>query len=171
MAKDTIPLRAGCLPVGCATTSLLLAALGVSGILLDVGRRDNMMFGRWLLAIGVVLWALVIAAEVLHRLQSRATPIRFTLRSILVVMALIAFAFGVGYRLRLALGPIKPNAALAKLRPGMGHSEVEAILGRPTRVDTYGNWVYEKPFNPGWLTINFDKQSKLTDYDHEPVIP
>ncbi len=170
-SKDANTLLIGCFPVGCATTSLLLAILGINGILLDIGRRDNMMFGRWLLGIGLVLWALVIAAALFYRLQSRLRPLRFTLRSIFVTTAIVAIALVVGYRLRVTLGPVRSDAVIAQLRLGMGEAEVEAILGRPSRVDAYGDWVYKKPFNPGWLAINFDKQRKLTDYEHEPVIP
>jgi hypothetical protein len=96
---------------------------------------------------------------------------RFTLRKILIVTALVAIVFGSVPFLQTALGPIRPDDVIAQLRPGMGEAEIETILGRPDEVDDYGKWVYEKPFNPGWLGIIFDEHRKLLYHDHEPVFP
>jgi hypothetical protein len=45
--------------------------------------------------------------------------------------------------------------------------EVERLLGRPTSVGDDGNWLYEKPLNPGWLRITFDENRELVSYDHD----
>src|SRR5688500_17655057 len=94
---------------------------------------------------------------------------RFTLRKLLAVTALAAIVFGSVPFLRTALGPIRSDEVIAQLRPGMGEADVERLLGKPDRVDAYGDWMYEKPFNPGWLGIKFDEHRKLLYHDHEPV--
>jgi hypothetical protein len=96
---------------------------------------------------------------------------RFTLRKILVVTALVAIVFGAGQILQNAVEPIASEEVIAQLLPGMAEADVERLLGKPDRVDDNGDWVYEKPFNPGWLGIKFDEHRKLIYHDHEPVFP
>lgn len=96
---------------------------------------------------------------------------RFTIRLALVVTAIVAILLSGVPFLQMALGPIRSDATIARLQPGMSEAEIESILGSPDEIDEFGNWVYEKPLNPGWLTIVFDQRRRLSYHDHESVFP
>jgi hypothetical protein len=96
---------------------------------------------------------------------------RFTLRWMLIATAIVALVVAFAEFLRSALGPIESDEIIAKLVPGMREAEVERLLGKPDRVDANGDWVYEKPYNPGWLGIHFDERRRLIYHDHEPLFP
>ena len=87
----------------------------------------------------------------------------------LLVTTTLAMLFSAAFLLYSAVGPIAPASTIAQLQPGITEAEVERLFGRPTNVDRNGDWLYEKPYNPGWLCVKFDENRELAGYDHETV--
>jgi hypothetical protein len=95
---------------------------------------------------------------------------RFSLRRLLVVFALFAFAVaGIRFLFVDALGPAIPPEQLKQLKPGMTKSEVEKIVGKPD--DAVADvWHYERPLNPGWVGLYFDEADRLLSIDDERAL-
>jgi outer membrane protein assembly factor BamE (lipoprotein component of BamABCDE complex) len=95
--------------------------------------------------------------------------IGLNLRIAIVVAILIA---GVCFAARWCLGPVVSQATLDRLRVGMTAREVEQVLGPATDTDDDSDcWYYEKPFNPGWLTVTFDDEGRMASYGQELAYP
>lgn len=66
-----------------------------------------------------------------------------------------------------AIGPVIPRARLGKIQEGMSKEEVVRILGEPAvRGPEY---VYEKPFNPGYVQVKFDPGGRVLYVNDESV--
>lgn len=93
--------------------------------------------------------------------------IQFSLRLLLAAVLVIAC---VCFALRWCLGPIRSPVVLSRLKPGMTGAEVEQLLGVPfdRRPDA---WYFNRPKNPGWLTVYFDDEGRFTRYAEERAFP
>ena len=97
--------------------------------------------------------------------------IRYSLKAVFVFSTLVACACFAYFGFNWCLGPLASRGAIAQLKAGTPAQEVERILGPPTDRPEAECWVYERAFNPGWLTVTFDSRGLLVGYDHEPVFP
>ena len=69
------------------------------------------------------------------------------------------------------LGPVFPESTLAQIRVGDTQQHVRELLGEPNPNSTDSAWYYDRPMNPGWLTVNFDPLGNVTYMDHEQAFP
>ena len=67
-------------------------------------------------------------------------------------------------------GPVIPARTLKALR-GATRSDVRQILGEPSEVMPYGDWIYDRPLNPGWVAIAFDDDDHVRSVNDEQVDP
>jgi hypothetical protein len=87
----------------------------------------------------------------------------YAVRLLLVIVATIVAWQCVVY----AIGPVIPRARLGKIKEGMSKEEVVRILGEPAvRGPEY---VYEKPFNPGYVQVTFDPGGRVRYVNDESV--
>lgn len=69
-------------------------------------------------------------------------------------------------------GPVIPASTLKTLR-GATQSDVRRILGNPAEIMPYGDWIYDRPLNPGYVAIAFDDDGYVrfvNDEQADPVI-
>lgn len=75
-------------------------------------------------------------------------------------MKKIAISICVVVGLGVALGvwafqePVQPSQ-LARLKQGMTKTEIEAILGKPTKIYPSGQWTYKRPLVFGFVNIHW----------------
>jgi len=67
-------------------------------------------------------------------------------------------------------GPVIPAATLKSLR-GATKSDVRRILGEPARIMSYGDWIYERPLNAGYVAIAFDSDDTVRSVNDEQAEP
>ena len=98
----------------------------------------------------------------------RSAPMRFSLRTLLVMTCLVALTIVAAIN---CLGPIRPHSSVAKISKGMTHEDVERILGTPNGRTSQKAWSYRRFMNPGWLVVYFDDAGCVQYVDHEPPLP
>lgn len=68
------------------------------------------------------------------------------------------------------VGPVIPDSKLRKIKAGMTKQEVESALGSwYSEFDE--RWEYSRVFNPGWVSIYFDRYDCVSHVDDECVFP
>ena len=67
-------------------------------------------------------------------------------------------------------GPVIPAAKLKSLR-GATKSDVRRILGEPATLMDYGDWIYERPLNAGYVAIAFDSDDIVRSVNDEQAAP
>ncbi|HEY3969259.1 MAG TPA: hypothetical protein VGM05_32205 [Planctomycetaceae bacterium] len=67
-------------------------------------------------------------------------------------------------------GPVIPAATLRSLR-GATKPEVRRILGEPASIMYYGDWIYERPLNAGYVAIAFDSDDTVRSVNDEQAEP
>ncbi len=67
-------------------------------------------------------------------------------------------------------GPVIPAATLKSLR-GATKADVRRILGEPAKVMYYGDWIYERPLNAGYVAIAFDSDGTVRSVNDEQAEP
>lgn len=108
--------------------------------------------------------------------RARTTPeltkestaaMQFSLRTLLVGTVIIAcFCAATIY----CLGPVLPESALRRLKPGTSENEVVELLGPPNSRKAGEAWYYERLFNPGWVTVYSDTDGRVLYVDSEAAI-
>lgn len=66
------------------------------------------------------------------------------------------------------LGPVLPRRYIKTIQPGMSQKDVTAILGVPSTI-TDDVYIYEKPFNPGYVQVCFNKNGEVIYVNDESV--
>jgi len=67
-------------------------------------------------------------------------------------------------------GPVIPAPTLKALR-GSKQSDVRRVLGEPSNIMDYGDWIYDRPLNPGWVAIAFDEDGSVRSVNDEQADP
>jgi hypothetical protein len=79
------------------------------------------------------------------------------------VLGLVGAAWWIG-------GPVIPATTLKALR-GATQADVRRILGDPAEVMSYGDWIYDRPLNPGYVAISFDDDGHVRSVNDEQADP
>jgi len=79
------------------------------------------------------------------------------------VVSLIGAAWWIG-------GPVISAGTLKALR-GSTQADVRRILGEPNEIMHDGDWIYDRPPNPGWVAISFDEGGSVQSVNDEQVDP
>lgn len=96
---------------------------------------------------------------------------RFSLRTAFLLWTAAAFLCFAAFGVQWCLGPIVSQSTLGHLKVGMTTEEVERLLGPPDELGETGYWAYERALNPGWLTVTFNEEGRLVNYNHETAYP
>ena len=94
---------------------------------------------------------------------------RFSIRSLLILVAIFAGSTAAALFVLNCVGPIRPIEVVEKVLPGMPRAEVRELLGNPTNPSSTDSWVYSRTLNPGWLVIYFGEDERVQYVDHETV--
>src|SRR6266852_4813123 len=84
-------------------------------------------------------------------------------RSCLMIFAGMLVLIGGGWWIG---GPVIPAGTLKSLR-GATQANVRRILGEPTRIMDYGDWIYSRPLNAGYVAIAFDADGHVRSVNDE----
>ena len=79
------------------------------------------------------------------------------------VLSLIGAAWWIG-------GPVISARTLKALR-GTTQADVRRILGEPNEIMPDGDWIYDRPPNPGWVAISYDEGGSVQSVNDEQVDP
>jgi hypothetical protein len=67
-------------------------------------------------------------------------------------------------------GPVIPATTLKALR-GKTQDDVRRVLGKPAKVMPYGDWIYDRVLNPGYVAISFDDDGQVRSVNDEQADP
>lgn len=87
----------------------------------------------------------------------------------LVFCALFMLLLGVAWGVCVyCFGPVLPQHVIASVLPGMTQEQVISLVGNPASVES-GSFIYEKPFNPGYVQIKFNHARRVVYVNDESV--
>lgn len=95
-------------------------------------------------------------------------PMQFTLRTLLMATAIIAFLCVVAVNW---LGPPIPDATVSQLHIGMAKQEVRSLLGAPNPGSTGSDWHYDRFYDRKWLTVRFGSTGRVFCIERRPALP
>ncbi|MEM6778945.1 MAG: outer membrane protein assembly factor BamE [Planctomycetota bacterium] len=93
---------------------------------------------------------------------------RFSIRALLLLMAVVASVIASAIH---SLGPVVPHSDVARIVVGDTQQHVRDVLGDPSSNSLNSCWYYDRPMNPGWLTVGFDSLGHVSYVDHEHAFP
>lgn len=84
-----------------------------------------------------------------------------------IILVCVVVALGVALAIRAFQQPVQPSR-LAELKPGMTKTEVEAVLGKPTKVYASGQWTYRRPLVFGFVNVHWQEDGTYDgEYNYE----
>ena len=97
-------------------------------------------------------------------LTDGSNNMRFRIRSLLLMIFTCTLCIGL---VRQCFGPVISRSTLAEIEPGDSKHRVRELLGSPNGTITPQSWGYERSFNPGWVTVYFDKDGRVMEVNDE----
>ena len=101
--------------------------------------------------------------------QARTDPRRISCLAtavVVVFVGIVALCGGAWW----VMQPVIPANTLKQIR-GATRGEVRRILGEPSTIQAANHWIYERPLNPGYVSIYFDGDDRVYSINDEQVDP